>query len=322
MHRVFGSTRVPFAAAVADEAVSHPHLARPAPKGRGNSLFQRASALRRMVTVAFVATVVDASASAGGVQFLNALNDTPIEFSHRSDQVITPAVEQFLTTGENPYAEQSDVLKDGRKLYNRYCQACHRRDGKGQVGPDLTDEEWQYERTHTDVGRFEIIYDGGASSMQGFGARIDQDDILKLMAYIDTFRAGAPKPAAAAAAKPAPSAKTATASPPAASSASATAAPAGPKRSKPPVPFTEAFLTEATNIEVGGVIWADQCRHCHGAKAYPGKAPKLKPSKYKPDFVYRRITDGFRKMPAWEDSYSDEERMQITAYILSDSFSP
>ncbi|MFP4538764.1 MAG: c-type cytochrome [Dichotomicrobium sp.] len=92
--------------------------------------------------------------------------------------------------------------------------------------------------------------------------------------------------------------------------------------SKPPEPFTEAFLSDDENIDAGETIWAEQCRHCHGSSAYPGKAPKLKPYKYEPEFVYRRTTDGFRKMPAWKDVYSDLERMQVTAYILSDEFSP
>ncbi|MEO0680368.1 MAG: cytochrome c [Pseudomonadota bacterium] len=94
------------------------------------------------------------------------------------------------------------------------------------------------------------------------------------------------------------------------------------KKSVPPTPFTDLFLSDAAHLSAGEEIWADQCRHCHGAKAYPGKAPKLKPRRYKPDFVYRRVTDGFRKMPAWEDVYTDEERMQVTAYIMSDGFSP
>ena len=92
--------------------------------------------------------------------------------------------------------------------------------------------------------------------------------------------------------------------------------------SKPPEPFTEAFLTDEENIAAGETIWQEQCRHCHGKDAYPGKAPKLKPSKYEPEFVYRRVTDGFRKMPAWKDVYTDEERMQVTAYVLSEDFSP
>jgi mono/diheme cytochrome c family protein len=34
------------------------------------------------------------------------------------------------------------------------------------------------------------------------------------------------------------------------------------------------------------------------------------------------VTDGFRKMPAWKEEYSDDERMKIVAYIMSGSFSP
>ncbi len=94
------------------------------------------------------------------------------------------------------------------------------------------------------------------------------------------------------------------------------------KKSVPPVPFTEEFLAAEENINAGHEIWSEQCRHCHGAKAYPGKAPKLRPHKYKPEFVYRRVTDGFRKMPPWVDVYTDEERMQIVAYVLSKKFSP
>ncbi len=92
--------------------------------------------------------------------------------------------------------------------------------------------------------------------------------------------------------------------------------------SKPPEPFTEEFLKSEENIEAGKTVWDEQCKHCHGKDAYPGKAPKLKPYKYEPEFVYRRVTDGFRKMPPWKEVYSDLERMQVTAYILSENFSP
>ena len=102
----------------------------------------------------------------------------------------------------------------------------------------------------------------------------------------------------------------------------AAGAAAAAEKSEPPVPFTEDYLHAAENIAGGAAIWQEQCRHCHGAKAYPGKAPKLRPSRYKPDFVYRRVSDGFRKMPAWKDVYTEEERMRIVAYVLSPQFTP
>ena len=89
-----------------------------------------------------------------------------------------------------------------------------------------------------------------------------------------------------------------------------------------PVRATEAFLNDPARIAAGRDVWQEQCRHCHGKSAYPGKAPKLKPRRYKPDFVYDRVTNGFRKMPAWKEIYSQDQRMSVVAYILSKTFSP
>ena len=90
---------------------------------------------------------------------------------------------------------------------------------------------------------------------------------------------------------------------------------------KPPE-FTEDYLNDPVNIAAGREIWAEQCRHCHGRSAYPGKAPKLKPRRYTPEFVFDRVTRGFRKMPPWKDVYNREERMSVAAYVKSKSFSP
>ncbi len=123
-----------------------------------------------------------------GVSFLNALDNSPLEFKYRTDQKITEAVQTFHQTGENPYAGDAGAIADGQKVYKKLCQSCHLKDGKGRIGPNLTDDQWKRERTGTEVGRFEIIYGGGAGAMQAFGRRIDQDDILKVMAFIDTLR--------------------------------------------------------------------------------------------------------------------------------------
>lgn len=259
----------------------------------------------RLILAAFVgiaATMTIAlPVKAAETKYFNSKTEKPLKLNYRKKQVITEAVTQFHETGANPYAGDEAALEDGGKLYQKRCKACHAADGSGKVGPSLQDEEWMYQRTDTDVGRFEIIYGGGKGSMRGFGRQMDQDEILKVMAYIDVFRSNDPA-VKAAVIKEEKKAK--------------------PGQSLPPVPFTEDYLNAAANIDHGGEIWAAQCRHCHGAKAYPGKAPKLKPAKYKPNFVYRRVTDGFRKMPGWKDEYTDNERMQIVAYIMSGSFSP
>lgn len=90
-----------------------------------------------------------------------------------------------------------------------------------------------------------------------------------------------------------------------------------------PVPeISEEMLEDAERVALGRELWQEQCAHCHGAKAYPGKAPKLTPRRYTPAFVYDRMTYGFRKMPPWEDVYSEDERIAIVTWVMNRRFSP
>jgi len=86
--------------------------------------------------------------------------------------------------------------------------------------------------------------------------------------------------------------------------------------------FDPAFLSDKANIETGRKVWEGQCRHCHGARAYPGKAPRLKPGSLEPDFIYDRVTNGFGKMPSWKAVFSEAQRRGVVAYIKSDDFDP
>ena len=85
--------------------------------------------------------------------------------------------------------------------------------------------------------------------------------------------------------------------------------------------FTEEYLQDPANIEHGHGLFRQQCSMCHGRNAYPGKAPRLNPARMTPDEIYLKTTYGFGRMPAWEDIFSDEERMAITAYMKSNVFS-
>jgi mono/diheme cytochrome c family protein len=90
-----------------------------------------------------------------------------------------------------------------------------------------------------------------------------------------------------------------------------------------PVPvFDASVLGNPDTIARGQAVWQAQCRHCHGNSAYPGKAPKLRPGMLEPDFIFDRVTNGFRGMPSWKAVYSLDERKAVVAYIKSDSFSP
>ncbi|MBL26881.1 MAG: hypothetical protein CMM50_04930 [Rhodospirillaceae bacterium] len=86
--------------------------------------------------------------------------------------------------------------------------------------------------------------------------------------------------------------------------------------------LTKSFLSDDENIATGAAVWEKRCRFCHGKGTYPGKAPKLQPSRYQPGFIFARVTFGFRGMPAFDEEFTDDERKSVVAYILSDEFAP
>jgi cytochrome c-L len=123
------------------------------------------------------------------LHFGHVFDDAPLDVTTpRSGETFTEAVQTFHRTGENPYSADADAVAAGKPLYDRHCQACHMPDGRGRMGPSLIDDTYQYPRSATDKGFFEILYGGAAGAMQGFGRRVDQDDLLRIMAYVETLR--------------------------------------------------------------------------------------------------------------------------------------
>lgn len=71
-----------------------------------------------------------------------------------------------------------------------YDASCHTADGTGRIGPNIVDTNYKYPRIATNKGEFEVIYGGAAGAMQPMGRRFDEDQILKIMAYVETLAAG------------------------------------------------------------------------------------------------------------------------------------
>lgn len=124
------------------------------------------------------------------LEFTHALDDEPLEvYTPREGEEFTAAVEEFHLSGDNPYGGVEEAIAEGQEFFNRNCRACHGVEGAGGMGPPLNDEEYRRERAANDKGKFEIIYGGSAGAMQPFGNRLNQDEILRIMAFIDTFDA-------------------------------------------------------------------------------------------------------------------------------------
>ncbi|MCB1317707.1 MAG: c-type cytochrome [Leptospiraceae bacterium] len=54
------------------------------------------------------------------------------------------ASSQTASTGDagNPFRGDADAIAEGQEIFTSTCSACHGPDGKGVIGPDLTDNQW------------------------------------------------------------------------------------------------------------------------------------------------------------------------------------
>ena len=119
--------------------------------------------------------------------FVHVLTNEPLPV-YKADEEITPAVEQLHCSGENAYSGDQAAIEDGKKLF-KLCASCHGPKGEGRIGPSLIDKTFKYERGANAHGQFEVIYGGAAGAMQPMGRRFTQDEILRIMAFIESIGA-------------------------------------------------------------------------------------------------------------------------------------
>jgi cytochrome c-L len=123
-----------------------------------------------------------------GVVFRHIVDDAPLDVAVRPNEPMTEAVKHFHATGEDLYVGKSEAIAEGGRHYETWCQSCHLPDGSGWIGSSLISDRYNYERTKTDVGLFEIIFAGGTGAMQPFRERLTQDEILKVIAYLHSLK--------------------------------------------------------------------------------------------------------------------------------------
>jgi len=79
------------------------------------------------------------------------------------------------------------VLDNGRQIYAKYCAPCHRDDGGGLVGPNLTDNYWIHGSNYVDT--VNVIWNGvPAKGMITWKVILKPDQIQSVASYIYTLR--------------------------------------------------------------------------------------------------------------------------------------
>lgn len=89
----------------------------------------------------------------------------------------------------NPFEGDKTKIKEGGALFVSYnCMDCHGADGSGAMGPSLADGRWHFGGTAGEV--FQSIYEGRPEGMPAWGGRIPDDQIWRLVAYVQSLGIG------------------------------------------------------------------------------------------------------------------------------------
>jgi len=97
----------------------------------------------------------------------------------------TPPVDAAAAEERNPLDGDAKAHERGEVVYKQNCEACHGDDGKGGIGPSLTDTTWLNKEGDISDGRiYEIIANGTPSGMPPYANQLDKDKIWSLVSYI------------------------------------------------------------------------------------------------------------------------------------------
>ena len=88
-------------------------------------------------------------------------------------------------------------LAVGKELYTTNCAACHRADGGGQIGPNLTDEEWILGGGVKNI--FHTLVNGGrdGKGMIAWKGTLKPKEMQKVASYIVSLKGSNPADAKA-----------------------------------------------------------------------------------------------------------------------------
>jgi len=96
------------------------------------------------------------------------------------------------TTFQNPYHGNALAANQGRRLYIWYnCGGCHGTEGGGGMGPPLRDSAWIYGGDPVSI--YESIVEGRPKGMPTWYGRIPDDDVWKIVAYIESLAEAPPQ---------------------------------------------------------------------------------------------------------------------------------
>ncbi|HEX6054145.1 MAG TPA: cbb3-type cytochrome c oxidase N-terminal domain-containing protein [Gemmatimonadaceae bacterium] len=117
--------------------------------------------------------------------------------NYESEMAAAAAAEARLKAAQPPagasgeqltaLTRDASVVALGKDVFAKNCAACHRADGGGQIGPNLTDDAWLHGGTIDDIQK--VVRDGVLEKgMPPWGKVLKPDQLDAVTAYVFTLR--------------------------------------------------------------------------------------------------------------------------------------
>jgi cytochrome c oxidase cbb3-type subunit 3 len=98
----------------------------------------------------------------------------------------SPTLSAAALSTANPYESNPQAIEAGKQLYLKMnCAGCHAYNGKGNMGPDLTDRYWRYGGLPIQI--YQSILEGRPEGMPSWGAALPPEEIWRIVAYIQSW---------------------------------------------------------------------------------------------------------------------------------------
>lgn len=101
---------------------------------------------------------------------------------------VNPGIHPSVVLGQlrNPFTGDRQAIAQGQMLFNAMnCSGCHSGYAGGGMGPSLRDTTWIY--GNTDAQIYSSIAEGRPAGMPAWGAKLPEDQIWKIIAYLRTL---------------------------------------------------------------------------------------------------------------------------------------
>ena len=97
----------------------------------------------------------------------------------KKEGLFNPEVYAQFTTPEN--------IKKGEEVFVNNCVACHLEKGRGDIGPNLTDEYWLWSKG-TPETTYPVVFNGVVDNgMPNWSEVLSKEEIYQVVAYVQTL---------------------------------------------------------------------------------------------------------------------------------------